>query len=101
ATGLVSATLGFHLLPGSDRAAVTRAATGMPVVKVCDADAIGPARAAGCPFVYYRPYLPDDGDCADGADWGTRVWRPCRRRATPSRRRSASAMSARPVPRRR
>jgi hypothetical protein len=71
----VSATLGFHLLPGSDRAAVTRAATGMPVVKVCDADAIGPARAAGCPFVYYRPYLPDDGDCADGADWGTRVWR--------------------------
>ena len=65
---------GFHLLPGSAPAAVARAAQGAPVVKVCDAAAIPVARAAGARFVYYRPYLPDDGDCADGASWAHTVW---------------------------
>ena len=68
------ATLGFHLLPGSRPAEVARAARGAPAIKVCDAAAISVARAAGARFVYYRPYLPDDGDCTDGAAWGHGVW---------------------------
>ena len=70
----MSATLGFHLLPGAGPADVVRAARGAPSVKVCDAAAIAVARAAGASFVYYRPYLPDDGDCTDGAAWGDAVW---------------------------
>ncbi|HEV7214949.1 MAG TPA: hypothetical protein VGP33_07460, partial [Chloroflexota bacterium] len=70
----MSAPLAFHLLPGSSPADVARAARGAPAVKVCDASAIAVARTAGASFVYYRPYLPDDGDCTDGTAWGYAVW---------------------------
>jgi len=51
---------------------VDRASKGAPYTNTCDAATIARIRANGSKVIY-RPYLPDDGLCADGTAWGREI----------------------------